>query len=149
VRNLLILMMFGVFFMFAACNTNTPLDKVTLPEIGPTGLSEQQFEDVPSPEGFRLVTRRSFSYEVGSLRLGSFRYEGERLSPKAALRYYTTEMVRPLYGWSLVENPARPNQATLRKGRNDEARVYCKKVGEVTRVTVNVNFSDDAPRTRQ
>jgi hypothetical protein len=144
----LIFLMFGVFCLLAACKTNTPLDKVKLPETGPTGLDERQFDDVPAPEGFRLISRRSFSYTVGDLRLGSFRYEGARLSPKAALEYYTTEMVRPLYGWSLVETEAGTYAATLRKGRTDEARVHCKKVGELTRVTIDVNYSEDAPRTR-
>jgi len=147
VRNLLTIMAFCALLPLLACESSGPLDKLALPGPGPTGLDEQQFDDVPTAGGFRLVTERSFSHQTGDLRLGRFVYEGRRLSPGDALAFYRTEMVRALYGWTIDQVDPEAGFATFRKGR-DEARVQSGKRGEVTRVTVDVNYREETTRTQ-
>ena len=141
-RNLLILLIFGAFLLPVGCH------KATVPEPGPTALDEQQFDDIPVPKGFRLITRRSFSYRSGDMRMGQFFYEGTRLGAGQALIHYEREMVRAIHGWTLTDISKEEGVAMFRKGR-DEVRVVCEKRAEVTRVTVEVNYREDAPRTNQ
>jgi hypothetical protein len=139
-RNLLPLLVLGLIVTSIGCQSEDPFRKVSVPEAGPTGLDEQQFHDVPVPRGFRLVTERSFSYRTGDLRLGQHFYEGSTLDAGEALDFYAKEMVRPLYGWTMVVREKK--WATFRKDR-DEALVTIEAVGEQTRITVNVNYTPE------
>ena len=145
-RNLLMLLTLGTLLLLPACGSDGPFRKATVPEPGPTGLDQQQFEDIPVPRGFRLLTKRSFSYQSSDLRLGQFVYEGTRLSPRNSLLHYEREMVRPLYGWSLTEANHETRTLTFSKG-GDRARVHCKTERDATRVTIDVNYEDSATRT--
>ncbi len=146
-RNLLTILVFCVLLPLLGCESSGPLDKVALPGPGPTGLDEQQFTDIPAAKGFRLISERSFSHQTGELRLGRFVYEGRRLSPGNALAHYRKEMPRSLYGWTVDEVDPEAGYATFRKGR-DEARVQSGRHGEATRITVDVNYREDATRTQ-
>ena len=147
VRNLLMILMLGATFALTACRTDDgPFRKTTVPEPGPTGLDEQQFDDIPVPKGYTLLPRRSFSHRSGGLRMGQFVYEGFRLSPRAILRHYEREMVRPLYGWTLTDIDREAGTAAFEKS-GDRARVQCETKGESTRVTIDVNYEDSGPGT--
>jgi hypothetical protein len=147
VRNLLTLFVFGIIAFPVGCATaDDPFRKITVPEAGPTGLDEAQFEDVPVPRGFTLQTRRSFSYRSADLRMGQFVYHGTLLSPAKALSWLEQEMERPMYGWTVVEQHLDEGWTLFRKG-SEEARVRTETAGNLTRVTIDVNYREDAPRT--
>jgi hypothetical protein len=147
VRNLLILLVLGVLLLQTGCQTD-PFRKATVPEVGPTALDAEQFDDIPVPRGFRLDSSRSYSYRSGELRKGEFYYSGTRLTPAQALGHYQAEMVRPIYGWSITEISEGDGSLAFLKGR-DRVVVRCEKMGESTRVSVIVNGGEDAPRTEE
>jgi hypothetical protein len=120
-------------------------------------LSSAQFDDIPVPRGFAidLGEGRSFSYAEGgggpgSIRLGRLEYSGLG-DVDEILAWYSSEMPRPIHGWTRVAGEEGSPVLTFKKG-GERCIVSVKTEGAAIRVVVERNTgaaaSTDEPAAR-
>jgi hypothetical protein len=65
-----------------------------------TVLRDVQFNDVPTPMGFRLRRQESYSYRSPTFRMGSFVYEGQ-WTYRLTYAFYMRNL--PLHDWEKID----------------------------------------------
>jgi hypothetical protein len=124
---------------------------------GPTPVSRElgavQFNDVPVPGGFVLVTEdgRSWSYSEGgsgpgSIRMGHLEYTGKG-DIVELVAWYETQLLRPLHGWTGVERlSADDDSGSLVFERpEDRCVVSIRREGPLVRIVVDRNPAASRP----
>lgn len=58
-----------------------------------------KFSDVPTPAGFKLLAKDSYTFENQGVRMGVLKYVG-KANPDPVVNFYKEQM--PLYNWNLL-----------------------------------------------
>ena len=85
----------------------------------PMGLavaSRLKFDDVPVPNGFRIIREDSFIFQDSSVRIGLIKYAG-RPNVEDLVNFYKDQM--PLYNWNLI-NIVEYGRAVINFEREDQ-----------------------------
>jgi hypothetical protein len=84
-------------FLVAGCGITQEKTPVT----GSNALTPvaAKLPDIPVPYGFKLLTKNSYSFESGAIRVAVLRYKGSS-QIESVVRFYKEQM--PLSGWTLL-----------------------------------------------
>lgn len=113
--------MSGVLLVLLAASCDSIENPRTLapgePDVAETRsveLQRSQFDDVPVPHGFEIVTRgnRSFSFARGGVRVGRFVYWG-RQDVEEVANFFRRTMELRAYGWQLRSQDVGRTNATF------------------------------------
>ena len=103
-------------------------------------LHRSQFEDVPVPRGFEVVTRgnRSFSFARGGVRVGRFVYWGQQGVEEVAAFFRRTMGLRA-YGWLFRSQDVGQDNTTIGFRKDHvECTVTITQGGNGTYVQIDV-----------
>lgn len=94
-----------------------------------------KFEDVPAPNGFKIVPNDSFIFDNDTTRLGIIKYAGSA-DASTVVKFYREQM--PLYGWKFV-NLIEFNMRIMNFDREDQTCVLIVEPHSLnTTITISV-----------
>ena len=100
-----------------------------------------RFSDVPSPEGFELISEQSFILESGGVRAGILKYTGKANSQEVVL-FYKNQM--PMYNWALLSILEHGDHLLNFERENESCIVAIRPRGR-NRADVSVSLAPKAP----
>ena len=93
-----------------------------------------KFDDVPSPNGFKLAPKESFVFKNDYTRVGLLKYAG-RPTAAEVIGFYRRNM--PLYGWELV-NVVEYKKTIMNYEKGDETAIVTI---EPTQFSTHINIA--------
>lgn len=97
----MVLLLVGLLVCLSGCAT--PVQKDSIPKT--QGMLEPssvlKFNDIPVPAGFKVLTKDSYSFETGNVRVGILKYQGKANSDQV-VNFYKEQMA--MYNWNLLNS---------------------------------------------
>lgn len=116
-KTIFILILAGLF-LFNGC-ASFPVQKPDKPTQPLESAKILKFEDVPVPQGFKLLSNESFIFETDTTRVGLLKYSGGP-SADQVVSFYKEQMIQ--YGWSMI-NVVEYGRRILNFEREDQSCV--------------------------
>lgn len=116
-KALLFVLLSFCIFSLVGCETFSKKTDTTVQEklLEPTIMT--RFSDIPVPTGFKFISKESYSFESGGVRVGVLKYRGK--APIDQVTGFFKEQM-PMYNWRLL-NMVEYNQRLLNFERENES----------------------------
>ena len=101
-----------------------------------------RFTDIPVPNGFKLISQDSYTFESGGVRVGVLKYKGRGITEQI-VSFYKDQM--PLYNWSLL-NVIGYGEILLNFDRDSESCIV-RIIPKGRSITINISLGPKVKTT--
>jgi hypothetical protein len=101
-----------------------------------------KFGDVPVPMGFKILTKDTYTFESGGMRVGVLKYQG-KADPDQVMVFYKEQM--PLFKWELL-NSVEYGDRLMNFERNNESCILTISPKQMGGTLITISLGPKAPQ---